>query len=109
MTRKAAATKRAARPKLPVGSKTDTFTVSQTCEFNPPAARLYDLAKKGPVHLLQGEKGMGLLIHHLSGPTTVSLVSLTTGQGFMLSRESARVLGALLSSWAEGDTFALAG
>lgn len=99
-------TKLLAEPKT---NTSDTFTINQTYEYKPPAVCLHDLAEKGPVHLLQGEKGMGLLIHHLNGRDSVNMQSLTTGQGFVLSRESARVLGALLTIWAEGDTFALAG
>lgn len=61
---------------------------------------LRDLSASGPVHLLLSDESAGLLIHHAAHPGSVSLQSMTTGQGFSLSRCAARLLAKHLAAWA---------
>jgi hypothetical protein len=102
-TRKKPAQPQPARPAPDPEHEKKVFIAMKTLTTEPPV-KVVDLAAKGPVHLIQTRKGPGLLLHYAQGPDTVVLISLATGQGFGLSRDSARALGGLLNGWAgEGE------
>lgn len=67
-----------------------------------PSCVMIDLSDSGPVNLIMTGKGKGLLIHHAFGGDPdkhVTVVSLTTGDGFTLTKDAASKLAFYLLKW----------
>lgn len=94
-----AMTKPEAAPPAKSALDPEVFIAMKTLTTEPPC-KVVDLSEKGPVLLLRSRKAPGLLITHESGPDSITLVSLASGQGLTLSRDAARLPGSVLADWA---------